>query len=99
MDKPTYYGKKFKFFFLTALLITASVRADPAALLIDVKVGLMESLSPTEPSSSDRYKRFLESAFYYAVGENEQKLKQCGYKLSTEFSYFEALNGLSPIET
>lgn len=94
-----YVGKKLNWLMAYFIFLFPSSSYGQEAELINVKLAVMESLSPAEPSSSDRYKRFLESAVYFALGENENQLKICGYKISTEFSYFETLNGLSLIET
>ncbi len=90
MDTLTCFGKKHKLILLFTLLFTLhAVQAKPKPTLIDVKLGVMESLSPTAPSSSERYKRFLEAAIYYAAGENEAKLTKCGYRLVPSIHYFD----------
>lgn len=98
MDKPIYYGKKYKFLgVMIALLLSFSIQASQAPTLINVNIGLMESLSPSAPSASDRYKRLYESAFYYALGENEQKLQKCGYKITPQLVYFDTFDALDLI--
>ena len=90
MDMLTCFGKKLNFILLLSLPLTLhAVQARNKPELIDVKIGVMESLSPTAPGSSERYKRFLEAAIYYAAGENEAKLSKCGYKLTPSISYFD----------
>lgn len=90
MDMLACFGKKLRFILLLSLLVTLhAVQAKSKPALIDVKIGVMESLSPTAPSSSERYKRFLEAAIYYAAGENETKLSNCGYRLVPSIYYFD----------
>lgn len=99
MDKPTYFGKRSSLFLLiSALLLCADTLANQTKPLINVKIGLLESLSPTAPSASDRYKRLYESTLYYAIGENDHKLKQCGYKLTANISYFDTFDALDLLE-
>lgn len=100
MDMLTCFGKKLRFILLFSLLATLQVvQAKSKPALIDVKIGVMESLSPTAPSSSERYKRFLEAAIYYAAGENETKLSKCGYKLTPSISYFDTYDIQELIDT
>lgn len=98
MVKPIYCGKKFKFFGVAiALLLSSSIKANQDPALINVNISLMESLSPSAPSASDRYKRLYESALYYALGENEQKLQKCGYKITSKLVYFDTFDALDLI--
>lgn len=100
MDMPICCGKKIKVVSLILSLFYCALScASNNTALINVKIGLMESLSPTAPSSSDRYKKFYESALYYAIGENEQKLQRCGYKLSSLQTYFGTFDGLDLIKS
>lgn len=93
MEKPTCFGKKLKIIvFVVTAFSSNSVLAKSNPTLIDVKIGLTESLSPTAPSSSDRYKRLYESALFYAIGENEKKLQSCGYKITSSISYFDTFD-------
>lgn len=90
MDMLACFGKKLSFILLISLPVTLfAIQAKTKPALIDVKIGVMESLSPTAPSSSERYKRFLEAAIYYAAGENETKLSKCGYRLVPSIYYFD----------
>lgn len=91
MDKLACFGKKLNFILLFSIPFTLhAVHEKNKPALIDVKIGVMESLSPTAPSSSERYKRFLEAAIYYAAGENEAKLNKCGYRLIPSIHYFDS---------
>ncbi len=93
MDKPTCFGKKLKIIITVIASFSINVvlaKSNPT--LIDVKIGLTESLSPTAPSSSERYKRLYESALFYALGENEKKLQSCGYKITSSISYFDTFD-------
>ncbi|MBI2791610.1 MAG: hypothetical protein HYX61_06595 [Gammaproteobacteria bacterium] len=93
MDKPTCFGKKHKYLlFVVVLFSITPILAKSKPSLIDVKIGLTESLSPTAPSSSDRYKRLYESALFYAIGENEKKLQACGYKITSSIYYFDTFD-------
>ena len=95
MDKLIYFGKKFNHLgVILSLLCCGAIQANTPPESINVKIGLMESLSPTAPSASDRYKRLYESALFYALGENEQKLQKCGYKITSTLAYFDTLDAL-----
>ncbi|MGE4348883.1 MAG: ABC transporter substrate-binding protein [Candidatus Berkiella sp.] len=96
---PIYFGKNSRvLLLLSALFFTTGISAEQDKPLIHVKIGLLESLSPTAPSSSERYKRLYESTLYYAIGENDRKLNQCGYKLTANISYFDTFDALDLLE-
>ena len=100
MDKRICFGKKLNVtLFVIANLYINSLLAHSGSDLINVKIGLMESLSPMAPSSSDRYKKFYESAIFYAIGENEAKLQKCGYKLTSSIVYFDTYDAQELINT
>lgn len=97
MDMLTCFGKNYKY--LTLLTIIGLAHPLLAnAKLIDVKIGLIESLSPVTPSTSDRYKSLNESAIYYALGENEKKLHRCGYNITMSTSYFDTFDALQLVK-
>lgn len=56
--------------------------------LTTVKVGLLEGFTPLNTMATSRYRSIYESAIYYGLGETEQKLNQCGYKLELVPDYF-----------
>ena len=65
-----------------------SMNGSMAKGLQTFKLGILESLSITDSSSSKRYKDYLESSLYYALGKNEAKLNKCGYKMLVTKSYY-----------
>ena len=95
MDKPIYFFKGFRFLLVLVTIFSNPILANEK--LINVKIGLLESLSPKIPSSSDRYKSLNESALFYALGENEKKLNECGYRITTTTSYFDTLDAIELI--
>ncbi len=96
MDRPTYFSRRFRtLVILISIFVSNPILANDK--LIEVKIGLLESLSPKTPSTSDRYKSLNESALYYALGENEKKLHACGYKITTSTSYFDTFDALELI--
>ena len=96
MDRPTYFSKRFRtLVILTSIFVSNPILAHDK--LIEVKIGLLESLSPKTPSTSDRYKSLNESALYYALGENEKKLHACGYKITASTTYFDTFDALELI--
>lgn len=56
MDMLTFVGKKLSWLLACFTLVFNSVSYGKDIELVNVKLAVMESLSPAEPSSSDRYK-------------------------------------------
>lgn len=70
--------------------------AAEAKELINVRFGVLEGLSPTDSSSSDRYRRAFEAAIHYAVGENEKQINKCGYKFEIYPAYYDSGDRTAP---
>lgn len=68
--------------------VTLSVTAS-AATLKSVKVGVSEALAVLDSSSSQVYRKSLESALTYATAQYEVSASKCGYKFEIETSYFD----------
>lgn len=98
MDERNYAGKKFELIALLIGIVTSTYALANNKAIIDVKLGVLESLAHTGPTSSEVYKRLSESTLYYAIGENESKLRDCGYKLTPSIVHFDNLNTLELIK-
>ncbi|MEZ4751076.1 MAG: hypothetical protein R3B54_10780 [Bdellovibrionota bacterium] len=65
--------------------------------LTAVKLGMLQGqASPTERLSD--YERGLEAALFYAIGENDKRLNQCGYELEVRTAYYDDEDKLSAKE-
>lgn len=65
--------------------------------LIAVKLGMLQGQASPKERLSD-YERGLEAALFYAIGENDKRLNQCGYELEARLSYFDDDDKLSAKE-